>query len=381
MARQARSSMICPDTITIAHVWTQVTQQMFLLGDDPLTSKDFSHRKDWFIEIMAHQSMFMAVDILRFAIMDNHTHFLLRTRPDIVRGWSDQEVAWNYLLLCPRNKRRRKVQGKWVYEVVEPNQEDIDAIVGDPKKLKKIRQKLSSISFWMQLLKQKVAKRANAEVQKGGVCKGAFWKGRFEMTIINTREYLLTCAAYIDLNAFKAGMTESLEGYPYTSIYLQLKEMLNKMLMEGALKATERNPLGEFPESAMLSPVEFREETQEDAGDRDEKGGAMSLRKRCSDTGFLEISSEQYCELLRWSMAQLRSEGDGKIRGLEHAVVSSHGMTSEVWRDRLRNFRKMYRYEAGVSKRKIMEGFCGEPTAAMFLALRDFRSEGSTGSV
>ena len=93
MARPTRSSMISPDDITIAHITTQTAQQMYLLGEDSGTGEDFSHRKDWIIDIMAHQSLFMAIDILRFAIMDNHVHFLLRTRPDIVRGWSDQEVA------------------------------------------------------------------------------------------------------------------------------------------------------------------------------------------------------------------------------------------------------------------------------------------------
>jgi hypothetical protein len=160
--------MISPDDITIAHITTQTAQQMYLLGEDSGTGENFSHRKDWIIDIMAHQSLFMAIDILRFAIMDNHVHFLLRTRPDIVRGWSDQEVARNYLQLCPRYNRRRKVDGKWVYEAREPRQCDIDEIVNDKNKLKKIRQKLSSLSFWMQLLKQKVGTLGAFGFNNGG---------------------------------------------------------------------------------------------------------------------------------------------------------------------------------------------------------------------
>jgi hypothetical protein len=299
-------------------------------------------------------------------------------------------VAWNYLNLCPQKKRRKKVNGKWQYEVVDPSQEDVDAILGDRKKLKKLRKKLSSLSFWMQLLKQKVAKRANAEVQKDDVCKGAFWKGRFEMTVINSREYLLTCSVYIDLNAFKAGMTDSIEGYKYTSIYMQYREIFNKMLTEGDLVPTEQNPLGEFPESRMLNPIEFLEAKSPEAVERQGAKLADSpecfkrRRARCSDDGFLEISAQEYLELLEWSMEQLAAQRDqkqeGKIRGLEHAVVKSHGMSSEVWKDRVTNFRRLFKHQAGESRRKLMEGFCIEPTAAMYLALRDVDPDLRTSS-
>lgn len=378
MARRPRSSVISSDEITIAHVWSQTVQQMFLLGRDELTNRDYSHRKDWVIDIMAHQSMFMAVDILRFAIMDNHVHFLLRTRPDIVRGWSDEEVAWNYLLLCPKKKRRKKVDGKWEYEVVEPSQCDIDAIVNDAKKLKKLRQKLSSLSFWMQLLKQKVAKKANAEVQKEGVCKGAFWKGRFEMTVILTQEHLLTCSAYIDLNPFRAKMTDRLDGYRYTSVYSDLMNIFRQMLERNDLNPTEGNPLGEFPESSMISPLYFVDnQPQAVVAAKNANKPLKRSRKRCSEEGFLEITLSQYHELLEWSMRQLRDHGNETLSGLTHALISSHGMTTETWADRLSNFRRLFRHQAGVSNRKLLEGFCGKPTAATFLALREMspRSE------
>jgi hypothetical protein len=192
------------------------------------------------------------------------------------------------------------------------------------------------LSFWMQLLKQKVARRANAEVQKDDVCKGAFWKGRFEMTVIHSREYLLTCAVYIDLNPFKARMTDSIEGYKYTSMHMQYRDMFNRMLMEGDLVPTEQNPLGEFPESRMLNPIEFVEDNSpkgaqsQPAKPAESREAFKRRRARCSDDGFLEINAKEYLEVLKWSMEQLAAQWhenqEGKIRGLEHAVVRSHGM-------------------------------------------------------
>jgi hypothetical protein len=40
-----------------------------------------------------------AIDCLTFAVLSNHLHLILRSRPDIVRGWSDQEVAKRWLRL------------------------------------------------------------------------------------------------------------------------------------------------------------------------------------------------------------------------------------------------------------------------------------------
>ena len=36
---------------------------------------------------------YFAVDVLAFAVLSNHTHGVLRNRPDLVKEWSDKEVA------------------------------------------------------------------------------------------------------------------------------------------------------------------------------------------------------------------------------------------------------------------------------------------------
>jgi REP element-mobilizing transposase RayT len=393
MARSSRSSRISPDEVTIVHVTTQVAQQMFLLGKDSSSGQDFSHRKDWIINIMSFQSLYMGIDVLRFAVMDNHVHFLLRTRPDVVGKWTAKEVVTRWMSLCPQRKRRRKVEGKWVYEPIEPTQEEIDAIANDEAMVKKLRRKLSSVSFWMQLLKQKVAKRANAEVQKEGEVKGAFWKGRFHMTVIHSSDYLLSCAVYIDLNAIRAKVTNSLDGYQYTSIYMQLEEAYRQMGEEGEQIDWDVESLRKFAEKSMLSPVEMKEEKTDEA-----PADAVEATPRCSDTGFLQISLGKYCSLLVWSIqndcanrdlpsetlqdqkrdkpksrssdpqvdqpkeAQVTTEvtrstateqqddrsTDEVFDESLHPVVRMHGMGRRTWNDRLRLFRKLFPREAGV---------------------------------
>lgn len=47
MARVTRSELFAPDEIAIVHVVNRVVRRCFLLGDDPLTGKDYDHRKRW----------------------------------------------------------------------------------------------------------------------------------------------------------------------------------------------------------------------------------------------------------------------------------------------------------------------------------------------
>ena len=44
------------------------------------------------------------IDLLGFAIMSNHFHLILRSRPDVVSTWDDTEVARRWLLICPVRK-------------------------------------------------------------------------------------------------------------------------------------------------------------------------------------------------------------------------------------------------------------------------------------
>ena len=42
--------------------------------------------------------------------MSNHLHVVARTRPDLVKAWSDEEVAFRWWNLFPQ--RRRKENGR-----------------------------------------------------------------------------------------------------------------------------------------------------------------------------------------------------------------------------------------------------------------------------
>ena len=50
MARPARAEIIDPGEIAIVHVINRTVRRCFLMGDDPISGKNFDHRKVWIEE-------------------------------------------------------------------------------------------------------------------------------------------------------------------------------------------------------------------------------------------------------------------------------------------------------------------------------------------
>lgn len=93
MSRLARGEVFCPDEIAIVHVMNRVVRRCFLLGDDPVTGKNYDHRKQWIETLLKRFSANFGIDLLGFAILSNHFHLILRSRPDVVATWDDDEIA------------------------------------------------------------------------------------------------------------------------------------------------------------------------------------------------------------------------------------------------------------------------------------------------
>jgi len=148
---------ICaPDEVAVVHVMNRVVRRCFLLGDDPVTGKNYDHRKEWIESLLRRFAASFGIDLLSFAILSNHFHLILRSRPDVVVTWDDGEVARRWLMLCPMRKTGDGLP-------MEPTEPEIDTIRHDPRKLAAVRLRLSDIGWWMRLLCQQVATRANRD--------------------------------------------------------------------------------------------------------------------------------------------------------------------------------------------------------------------------
>ena len=98
MARLAREEVFAPDEVAIVHVMNRVVRRCFLLGVDSVSGKNYDHRKVWIEKLFQQFAACFGIDLLGFAILSNHFHLILRSRPDVVAAWDDAEVARRWLI-------------------------------------------------------------------------------------------------------------------------------------------------------------------------------------------------------------------------------------------------------------------------------------------
>jgi hypothetical protein len=305
------------------------------MGNDPLTGKNFDHRKTWMEIELKHLAAHFGIDLLCYAIMSNHFHLVLRSRPDVVAAWDDTQVARNWLLLCPKRKDANN-------RPEEPNEFELNTIRNDPAKLKEIRSRLSDVSWWMRLLSQKIAQRANHDDEE----IGKFWQARYRAVRLLDETAILACAAYVDLNPIRAAMAQTLEGSQYTSVQqrvLRLKEELSscKQATNPIDETSSQKSTSTSARDSHLAPLSIDEL-------RDAIGACVSSSgKRCSDKGFLPMSVAAYVELLDWTARQIRDDKRGSTPTSAAPIFKRLGISQEVWIELVRDFGKLFCTVAG----------------------------------
>ena len=64
MARLARVEVFAPDEVAIVHVMNRVVRRCFLLGNDPVTGKNYDHRKVWIEDLLKRYAAQFGIDLL-----------------------------------------------------------------------------------------------------------------------------------------------------------------------------------------------------------------------------------------------------------------------------------------------------------------------------
>ncbi len=328
MPRQARGEYVNPNEVQILHLVNRCVRRAYLCGDDPVSGQSFEHRREWIRQRLEFLAGVFAIDCLTYTIMSNHLHLILRSRPDVAREWSDEQVARRWLRLFPK---RREKDGS----PADPEDFEISMITGDKKRLAEIRLRLSDVSWWMRCTAENIARRSNREDR----CTGRFWEGRYRAQMILDEASLLACAAYVDLNPIRAAMAKTPEDSKFTGAKDRIDDLGQRQTKARKTHAWERSR--RRSRSGWLSPLEIDERT-------DAVGADVSpVNRRASLKGFLSMSLVEYLELLDWTGRQLRRDKRGAIPSHLAPILVRLGVDSEGWCDLVKKFGKLFKRAAG----------------------------------
>jgi REP element-mobilizing transposase RayT len=269
----------------------------------------------------------MGIEVVGYAVMSNHFHCILRSRPDVVATWSDDVVAQKWWMLCPA---RKEADGS----PAEPTEFEINAIRNDTSGLKEKRTRLSSISWFMRFVSERIARIAN----KQDACSGRFWEGRFKAQVLLDDAAILACMQYVDLNPIRAGIAKSPEGSDFTSVQDRLTDL--KSAENVATPDAQDNRVEHGQQAGWLAPVALEPKRQ--------AVRAKDLGRRASNKGCLSMGLADYLQLLDWTGRQIRSGKRGGAMPSNLApLFERFGIAPEMWVNCVMQFKKLFRTSVG----------------------------------
>jgi len=194
------------------HCVSRCVRRAYLCGSDPITGKGYEYRRHWVEDKLLELASIFAVDICAYAIMSNHYHVVFHIDRETAESWSQAEVIdqWHQLFSDTLFSQRFS-QGE---ELSTAQQRLLN------KDVEEWRLRLMNISWFMRILNETIARKANKE----DGCTGRFWEGRFKSQALLDEPALAACLAYVDLNPVRAGMANTPEESDHTSIQKRLSK-------------------------------------------------------------------------------------------------------------------------------------------------------------
>lgn len=205
----ARSHLIAREITPYYHLISRCVRRGFLCGRDRHSGQDYEHRRQWIVDRVALLTKAFAIDILAYAVMSNHYHLVVQIQPDLAKDWDNDQVMarWRRIFRLPLLLDRYQAGFTGAAE-----QPAVDAAID------LLRQRLSSVSWFMKCMNEYISRRANREDN----CKGAFWESRFKSHALLDEKALVSCMVYVDLNPIRAGIADTPETSDYTSVQARI---------------------------------------------------------------------------------------------------------------------------------------------------------------
>jgi REP element-mobilizing transposase RayT len=330
----------------VYHCFTRCVRRAFLYGLDPLTRRDFSHRKAWLVNRLKDLSAIFAIDVCAYAIMENHYHTILRTRPDIAACWSDREVAIRWLTLFPKPPRMGSVTPL-------PTEDAISDLLRCPERIAALRKRLCNLSWFMGRLNEFIARAANKEDR----VKGRFWESRFKCQALLDEAAISACMVYVDLNPIRAGSAATPEQSDFTSIQERIRSWQNETMAHVHVPSTLTN---EIDPGSLPSHVPGRENAGDISQSISQSASTQDgpppiplswlcpIAAEPHRRGILRMMAAEYFSLVDKSGREIRSGKQGAISPDLAPILLRIGLNEKAWIDTISHFESKFYLASGL---------------------------------
>ena len=210
---QARSTLVSASDTPYYHCISRCVRRAFLCGYDSHSHTDYEHRRQWLEDKLNKTANVFAINLCAYAVMSNHYHVVVHIHTDIATTWNKREVVrrWHSLFSGTYLSQRFDAREPLLPTQLEVLDHDIEIW----------RERLCSLSWFMKVVNESIARRANLEDQ----CTGHFWESRFKSQALLDERALLSCMAYVDLNPIRAKMANSPETSDHTCIKSRIETL------------------------------------------------------------------------------------------------------------------------------------------------------------
>jgi len=192
------------------HCISRCVRRAYLCGKDHFTGKSYEHRRGWVEDKLLALAKVFCIDVCAYTVMSNHTHLVLYVDDKKANRLNDKAIVIGWHKLCKGTLlTQRYVQGETLSKA---------ELIFFNQTIKQYRERLSSISWFMRLLNEDIARKANKEDN----CTGRFWEGRFKSQALLDEAALAACMAYVDLNPIRAKIASTPEESHHTSVKKRL---------------------------------------------------------------------------------------------------------------------------------------------------------------
>ncbi len=187
------------------HVMSRTCGGDYLFGNE---------EKEAFRKIMRRMARFCGVTVLTYAVMSNHFHILARVpcRLRFLKRFDDQhgesegsgeERLMQHLSILYSKAYVTRVRKELAWMREQHMEADAD------KFLLKYKRRFCDLSLFIKEVKERFSRWFNKKHER----RGTLWMDRFKSVLVENGEALRTMAAYIDLNAVRAGLVEDPKDY------------------------------------------------------------------------------------------------------------------------------------------------------------------------